>query len=157
MSMIGVRELRQQASEVIRRVREEDAEYVITYQGRPVAIILPLDTERAEAEMVQAGKKAVPGVREQAGQSDQEIREAAPAYVVAERTVLELEQELVLAVQRMAYRRQTTIGEILSGLAERASALANDDTRHGIPLFPIQPDAGPVTLELVNQLRDEVP
>ena len=59
MSMIGVRELRQQASEVIRRVREEQAEFVITYQGRPVAILLPLDTERAEAEMVQAGADKV--------------------------------------------------------------------------------------------------
>ena len=59
MSLIGVREMRQQASEVIRRVREEKAEYVITYQGRPVAILLPLNTEQAEQEMVQAGKRAI--------------------------------------------------------------------------------------------------
>lgn len=59
MPLIGVREMRQQASEVIRRVREEKAEYVITYQGRPVAILLPLDTEQAEEEMVQAGKRTV--------------------------------------------------------------------------------------------------
>jgi len=59
MSLIGVRELREQTSEVIRRVREDRAEYVVTYQGRPVAIILPLDVERAEREMVQASKKAV--------------------------------------------------------------------------------------------------
>ena len=59
MSLIGVRELRQQTSEVIRRVREESAEYVITYQGRPVAILLPLDADQAEKEMVKAGKRAV--------------------------------------------------------------------------------------------------
>lgn len=59
MSLIGVRELRQQTSEVIRRIREESAEYVITYQGRPVAILLPLDTDEAEQEMVRAGKRAV--------------------------------------------------------------------------------------------------
>jgi prevent-host-death family protein len=59
MSLIGVRELRQQASEVIRKVREEGAEYVITYQGRPVAILLPLDAGQAEKEMVRAGKKAI--------------------------------------------------------------------------------------------------
>jgi hypothetical protein len=29
--------------------------------------------------------------------------------------------------------------------------------RAGIPQFPLQPDAGPVTLELVNRLRDEAP
>ena len=59
MPIVGVRELREQASEVIRRVREEHAEYVVTYQGRPVAIILPLDTERAEAETVAGSKKAI--------------------------------------------------------------------------------------------------
>jgi prevent-host-death family protein len=59
MSTIGVRELRQQASEVIRKVREEGAEYVITYQGRPVAVLLPLDAGQAEKEMVRAGKKAI--------------------------------------------------------------------------------------------------
>lgn len=59
MSLIGVRELREQTSEVIRRVREDRAEYVVTYQGRPVAIILPLDAGRAEKEMVQASRKAV--------------------------------------------------------------------------------------------------
>jgi prevent-host-death family protein len=59
MSLIGVRELREQTSEVIRRVREDRAEYVVTYQGRPVAIILPLDAGQAEKEMVQASKKAV--------------------------------------------------------------------------------------------------
>jgi prevent-host-death family protein len=73
-----VRELRQQTSEVIRRVREEQAEYVVTYQGRPVAIILPLDAERAEEEMVQAGKKAILSDWEQYERIAQEIREAWP-------------------------------------------------------------------------------
>jgi prevent-host-death family protein len=99
MSLIGVRELRQQASEVIRCVREEGAEFVVTYQGKPVAIILPLDTARAEQAMVQAVKNAVLAA--------QEVQKSRP------------------------------------------------QTRHGIPLLPTQPDAGEVTLELVNQLRDE--
>jgi prevent-host-death family protein len=38
MALIGIRELRERASEVIRRVREEKAEYIITYQGQPVAV-----------------------------------------------------------------------------------------------------------------------
>ena len=59
MSLIGVRELRQKTSEVIRKVREQGAEYVITYQGRPVAILLPLDAEQAEKGVVEASKKAV--------------------------------------------------------------------------------------------------
>lgn len=44
---IGVRELKNRASQVIRTVREELSEYVITVHGEPVAILRPLDkTER---------------------------------------------------------------------------------------------------------------
>jgi prevent-host-death family protein len=78
MALIGVRELRERTSEVIRRVREERAEYVVTYQGRPVAVILPLDTERAEAEMVQAGKNAVVSDWETYEQLADELRRAWP-------------------------------------------------------------------------------
>lgn len=79
MPLIGVRELREQTSEVIRRVREDHAEYVVTYQGRPVAIILPLDAERAEREMVQASKKAVPNNWERYECLSEELRRAWPA------------------------------------------------------------------------------
>ena len=81
MSLIGVRELRERTSEVIRRVREDRVEYVITYQGRPVAVILPLDTERAEAEMVQASKRAIVDDWEQYERLAQAIREAWPVDV----------------------------------------------------------------------------
>jgi len=77
--LIGVRELREQASEVIRRVRQDRAEYVITYQGRPVAIILPLDAERADREMVQATKKAVPDNWERYERLAEELRRDWPA------------------------------------------------------------------------------
>ena len=79
MSLIGVRELRQQTSEVIRRVRQDRAEYVVTYQGRPVAIILPLDAGRAEKEMVQASKKAVLDGWEQYERLAEELRSAWPS------------------------------------------------------------------------------
>jgi len=92
MSLIGVRELREQTSEVIRRVREERAEYVITYQGRPVAVILPVDTERAEAEMVAASKKAVVGDWERYERLAEEIKRAWPADVST--------QDLIDAVRR---------------------------------------------------------
>jgi len=78
MSLIGVRELRQQTSEVIRRVREDRAEYVVTYQGRPVAIILPLDAGRAEKEMVQASRKAVLDNWERYERLAEELRRAWP-------------------------------------------------------------------------------
>jgi prevent-host-death family protein len=83
MEEIGVRELKENASEVVRRVREEKATYRITYRGRAVAELLPLpqgeeehaDWERIWAEMDELaaevsakwpkGISAVEAVREQ--------------------------------------------------------------------------------------------
>jgi prevent-host-death family protein len=42
MPRVGIRELKNDASEIIRAVREEQAEYVVTYRGEPVAVILPV-------------------------------------------------------------------------------------------------------------------
>jgi prevent-host-death family protein len=92
MSLIGVRELRQQTSEVIRRVREEKAEYVITYQGRPVAILLPLDAEQAEKEMVQASKGAVLDNWERYELLAEELRRTWPADLST--------QDLIDAIRR---------------------------------------------------------
>ena len=39
---IGVRELKNQISRIIRTVREEMAEYVVTVHGEPVAVLRPL-------------------------------------------------------------------------------------------------------------------
>ncbi len=61
MALIGVRELRQKTSEILRHVQEEKAEYVITYQGKPVALLLPLDPEAVEKAMLEAGKRSAVG------------------------------------------------------------------------------------------------
>jgi len=51
---IGVRELKNQASRVIRTVREEMAEYVITVRDKPVAVLRPLtDEERYKLHQVE--------------------------------------------------------------------------------------------------------
>lgn len=42
---IGVRELKNQTSRIVRTVREESVEYVITLQGKPVAILRPFTDE----------------------------------------------------------------------------------------------------------------
>ena len=52
MALIGVRELRENTTEVLRRVREEQAEYIITLHGRPTALLLPIDAAAAEAAML---------------------------------------------------------------------------------------------------------
>jgi len=51
---VGVRELKNQATEIVRQVREDQAEYVITYYGRPVAVLLPVD----EAWLAEEAKRA---------------------------------------------------------------------------------------------------
>ena len=45
---IGVRELKNHTSRVIRTVREEMSEYVVTLRGEPVAVLRPLTEEEAE-------------------------------------------------------------------------------------------------------------
>lgn len=43
MDEIGVRELRQSASEILRRVREGREDFLITYRGRVVARLTPFN------------------------------------------------------------------------------------------------------------------
>jgi prevent-host-death family protein len=54
MPQIGIRELKNDASEIIRAVREDRAEYVVTLRGRPVAVIMPLAEGWPEAEAERA-------------------------------------------------------------------------------------------------------
>ena len=54
---IGVRELKNQTSRIVRTVREQLAEYVITLQGKPVAVLRPFtnadDQRLREAELAE--------------------------------------------------------------------------------------------------------
>lgn len=50
MTRIGVRELKNQTSRIVREVREEQAEYVVTHQGQPVAVLHPYTEADAEGE-----------------------------------------------------------------------------------------------------------
>ena len=72
------------------------------------------------------------------------------------RTTLDIEEDVLLAVKEIARHRGVSIGKVLSDLARQALSRQDLGTvRNGVPLFPIQSEAGVVTLELVNQLRDE--
>lgn len=42
MPEVGVTELKRRASEIVRQVRQDHARFVITYRGRPAAVLLPL-------------------------------------------------------------------------------------------------------------------
>jgi len=58
---VGVRELKNQATEILRQVRENQAEYVVTYYGRPVAVLLPVDEEWVEEEARRAAEATSAG------------------------------------------------------------------------------------------------
>jgi prevent-host-death family protein len=61
MAEIGIRELKNRTSEIVRAVREERAEYVITYRGKPVARLVPVteeeDAEQALQELERLGRE----------------------------------------------------------------------------------------------------
>jgi prevent-host-death family protein len=51
MVTVGIRELKQQASELVRIVRETGSEVQITYHGKVVALIVPVEpAEQPEQE-----------------------------------------------------------------------------------------------------------
>lgn len=74
------------------------------------------------------------------------------------RTTLDIDEDVLLAAKEIARQRGKTLGQLLSDLARDSLTRKSPvSKKHGLPLFPVQADAGIVTLELVNQLRDESP
>jgi hypothetical protein len=74
------------------------------------------------------------------------------------RTTVDLEEDVLLAAKEIARQRGNTVGQVLSDLARQAlTRRVTVSKKHGLPLFPVQSDAGVVTPELVNRLRDETP
>ncbi len=79
MPVIGVRELREHTADVLRQVREHQAEYIITHQGKPIAFIAPVDEQAVEAAMVQAGRSTVDNGWDAYMRLVEELRSAWPA------------------------------------------------------------------------------
>jgi hypothetical protein len=74
------------------------------------------------------------------------------------RTTLDIEEDVLRAAKAIARQRGMTVGQVLSDLARKSLTRKSPVAKkHGLPLFPVQPDAGVVSLELVNHLRDEGP
>jgi prevent-host-death family protein len=44
---IGIRELKEQTSEIVRRVREEGDSFEVTYRGRAVALMVPITEHKS--------------------------------------------------------------------------------------------------------------
>ena len=73
------------------------------------------------------------------------------------RITLTLDDDVLAAARALAAQRGVPIGTVVSDLARRGLAPAQPSaTRNGIRLFPVRPDAGPITTELVRTLTGEV-
>ena len=75
------------------------------------------------------------------------------------RTTLTIDDDVLVVAKGIASEQHKTVGEVISDLARQALRPATPvpTTRNGVPQLPLRPDAKPVTLEIVNQLRDELP
>lgn len=76
------------------------------------------------------------------------------------RTTLAIDDDILAAARHIADRDQKSVGEVVSALARRGVARGSRAARaerNGVPLLPSRRGSIPVTPELVNQLRDELP
>ena len=75
------------------------------------------------------------------------------------RTTLAIDDDVLAAARDLAIHQRRSVGQVVSELMRRALRPPPTEvrTRNGIPLLPLREDARPVTLEMVNRLRDELP
>jgi prevent-host-death family protein len=69
---VGVRELKNQASRIVRAVQEQRAEYVITLRGDPVAVLRPFgeqDAQRLQQEEVEKSLAELRLLAQQVGEA----------------------------------------------------------------------------------------
>ena len=73
------------------------------------------------------------------------------------RTTLTIDDDVLAAAKHLAEREQKSVGAVISALARQGlmgSSRGHTAERNGIPL--LRGGSTPVTIELVNQLRDEL-
>ncbi len=75
------------------------------------------------------------------------------------RTTLTIDDDVLAAAKGLAARQNKTVGEVISALSRQAlrPKSAHPKVRNGVPLLAVRAGSVPVTPELVNQLRDELP
>jgi hypothetical protein len=74
------------------------------------------------------------------------------------RTTLAIDDDVLAAAKHLAEHERRSVGEVISTLARQGLTRATRTARpvrNGVPLLPARKGSAPVTLELVNQLRDE--
>lgn len=73
------------------------------------------------------------------------------------RTTLAIDDDVLAAAKQLAERQSVTLGEVISALARQSlhKGPKGSESRNGVPLLARRKGVPSVTLELVNQLRDE--
>lgn len=72
------------------------------------------------------------------------------------RTTLSLDDDVLLAAKAIAGQQGRSLGEVISELARKSlQRPVSQSERNGIPLLTPAPDSPPVTMDVVNALRDE--
>lgn len=74
------------------------------------------------------------------------------------RTTLAIDDDVLVAAKALAEQQRRSVGEVISELARRSlKRPQGGGERNGIPLLKVRTGSQPVTLALVNALRDETP
>ncbi len=74
------------------------------------------------------------------------------------RTTLAIDDDILMAAKAIARQRNQSLGHVVSELARKAlRPPASSAERNGIPLLPVRRQDAIVTLDVVNELRDELP
>jgi hypothetical protein len=72
------------------------------------------------------------------------------------RTTLDIDDDVLAAARSLAAQRRLSIGKMVSELARQTLMhRPKITTKNGIPLLPVKKEAQPVTMEMVNGLRDD--
>jgi hypothetical protein len=72
------------------------------------------------------------------------------------RTTLAIDDDVLAAAKAMAEQQRRSVGDVISELARRQLNRPQPaKERNGIPLLTPKAGSPPITLELVNKLRDE--
>ena len=74
------------------------------------------------------------------------------------RTTIDIDDDILTVTKEIAQREGLSMGKVLSNLVRLALTRQSDlQYRNKVPLFPRSPSSQVVTLDLINQLRDETP
>ena len=75
------------------------------------------------------------------------------------RTTIDIDTDVLNALKVLSHQRGVTVGQVATALlrqALHAERVGHWETKNGVPLFPQRATGKIVTLEFVNQLRDEL-